>query len=145
MTDSQLTTKTILSARKYHVCKWCGEEIEKGSEYEQVRIRRGKQVQHFACHPECLEALDNSRFHQGAGDPLFIPMDTQIRGEYDCPFDSGDGSCDMCQDTPFRRLERGNKKPAMKALEARKPAFFSTDDVVTSKHAMEAGWMSGGL
>lgn len=97
--------------------------------YDRIFQRDGKRFMKFPCHPECTEALDQARFH--SEEWWFIPNGQQDRGEYPCPFDNdGDGDCAICCNTPFRRLARGDDKPALQKLadwDAGPRAFLADD------------------
>lgn len=103
-----------MTARKTHRCRWCGEDIVKGEPMELVleSVRLHKVITiRSRYHPECRDAVDQIELHGRK----FTPGH-QIRGEYPCPNDTdGDGDCELCCDTPYRRILRGDNKPALLA------------------------------
>ena len=102
-------------ARKDHKCYWCGETIPSGSKYESFRMgvtqsTGNTKLVAYHYHSECRDAKDQATLH-GFGE---VAEGRCERGEYACPNDTnGDGDCALCCDTPFRRLLRGDKKPAL--------------------------------
>lgn len=114
--------RKIKHARKDRICYWCGEVIQSGSSYSSWRWRWNHMpaAVTVSLHPECADAWDNAKYHTDDGEYLKEPG-IHERGEYDCPNAVfGDIDCNLCGDTPFRRLKRGENKPALVA--ARKQA-----------------------
>ena len=101
-------------ARKDHSCHWCGETIASGNEFElfQTNVanpRGGFKVVRHRYHPECRTPKDQATLHGIGG-----IEGRQVRGEFPCPNDTdGDGDCKLCCNTPYRRLARGENKPAL--------------------------------
>lgn len=103
-------------ARKRHTCRWCGGGIEKGDAYLIIKRGGGGKTSRMKYHEECIDAWDQANLH--CEDEWFEPDDClQDRGKYPCPNAShADLCCDICRETPFRQLARGDEKPALKEL-----------------------------
>lgn len=106
-------------ARKTHVCDWCGEEIEIGDSYQIVKRGGSGHTVRTKYHDECIDAWDQANLHTDS--EWFTPVyREQERGKYACPnAASGESSCGLCCETPFRQLLRGDEKPALKELRDR--------------------------
>jgi len=109
--------REIQQSRKTRTCFWCGEEIESGQPYTVWRWRIGSRAAiTIHVHPECGDAWDNASFHRAEGAEYVTPPGEHERGKYRCPYayrDEGRDSCHICENTPFRRLKRGDEKPAL--------------------------------
>ena len=78
----------IQSAKKKHLCSWCGQAIESGSEYVKYRFFDGGDCGTVKEHPECYQAMHEMPAHYMPDDG-FTPGD-HPRGcwcdfEEDCP------------------------------------------------------------
>lgn len=72
----QTETETIRSARKSHICDWCGQRINVGDTYQRWRWFINGDAGTGRAHPECREALDEAAKEEG-GFYEFVQYDNE--------------------------------------------------------------------
>lgn len=91
MSDGNTTVKYIASAKKNHVCSWCGTLIEEGTSYARWRWFYCGDVGTNKMHAECKSAYD--RFFTLTGEDEWYPFSYK-RG---CICANGEDYCEYCE------------------------------------------------
>lgn len=83
-------TRTIISAKKRHICSWCGTLIEIGESYKKYRWYSGNDACTVKEHIECFEAMEKLIAIEGCSIE-FSPGENPRGG-----FCGHCGECDVC-------------------------------------------------
>jgi hypothetical protein len=70
-----LFSSDVRTAKKEHVCIWCGQKILAGEKYTDERSVYDGNIQRHRWHPECHD--DSVKYFRESGEEEFTPWDNE--------------------------------------------------------------------